>query len=195
VNCGVVNPRSQARPIVEMGPITLNTLFALRSLSCIDHLPDPGASAAARGRARGDSLLAGYFINSEGRVVALKQQDVTRSVSACGTTAAENVPRPVPRPDAPAESPYLSNSDQHQNLHWTILHDMALVSERGGDGVEIWAVRAGDPPPVAPAQAFIGIVAMVALPLSTSPRSDATPKRRWLSRRRSWSPRTTRSSA
>src|SRR4029453_8996216 len=106
-------------------PITLNTLFALRSLSCIDHSPDPGASAADRDRARGDSLLAGFFIN--------------------------NVPRPVPRPDAPAESPYLSNSDQHQNLHWTILHDMALVSERGGNGWGIWAVRAGDPPPVAPA--------------------------------------------
>jgi PAS domain-containing protein len=125
VNCGVVNPRSQARPIVEMGPITLNTLFALRSLSCIDHSPDPGASAADRGRTRADSLLAGCFVT--------------------------NVPRPVLRPDAPAESPYLSNSDQHQNLHWTILHDMALVSERGGNGVGIWAVRAGDPPPVAPA--------------------------------------------
>ena len=66
VNSGVVNPRSQARPFIEMGPITLNTLFALRSLSYIDHSPDPGASAAARGQARGDSLLAGYFINSEG---------------------------------------------------------------------------------------------------------------------------------
>ena len=45
-------PRSQARPIIGMRPITLNTVFALRSLPCIDHSPDPGASAAGRSRVR-----------------------------------------------------------------------------------------------------------------------------------------------
>jgi len=34
-------------------------------------------------------------------------------------------------------------------------------------------------------QAFIGIVTMVAVSLSTSPRSGVRPKRRWLSPRRS----------
>lgn len=42
----------------------------------------------------------------------------------------------------------LSNSDQHQNTHWMIIHDMTrrVSSERGGNGAGIRAVRAGDPP-------------------------------------------------
>ena len=47
----------------------------------------------------------------------------------------------------------LSNSDQHQNTHWMIIHDMTrrVSSERGGTGAGIRAVRAGDPPRIVPA--------------------------------------------
>jgi PAS domain S-box-containing protein len=47
----------------------------------------------------------------------------------------------------------LSNSDQHQNTHWMIIHDMTrrVSSERGGNGAGIRAVRAGDPPRIVPA--------------------------------------------
>ena len=48
----------------------------------------------------------------------------------------------------------------------------------------IWAVPRETHHPSLLRQAFIGIVAMVALPLSTSPRSGATPKRRWRESRR-----------
>jgi hypothetical protein len=46
----------------------------------------------------------------------------------------------------------LSNSDQHQNTHWMIIHDMSrrVSSERGGNVAGIRAVRAGDPPRIVP---------------------------------------------
>jgi hypothetical protein len=37
-NCGVVDRRFQARPITGDRADHMNTLFALRNLSCIDHL-------------------------------------------------------------------------------------------------------------------------------------------------------------
>jgi hypothetical protein len=49
VNCGVVNRRFQALPIIGDRADHMNTLFALRNLSCIDH----SVGSRRRGPARG----------------------------------------------------------------------------------------------------------------------------------------------
>ena len=66
VNSGVANPRSQARPIIEMGPITLkrSSLCGVCPVLTTHRIRAPAQPLEAeRGAIR---LLAGYFMNSEG---------------------------------------------------------------------------------------------------------------------------------